>query len=370
MKRRQWAIVAGLAIIVMAILLMNVLKNSGQDQLEKKPRVAQTVEAITVTNKTVPVYIQVDGPLRAKNKIQLFAEVNGILQRGDKPFEEGVRFEKGETLLELESSEAKSAYQAAKNQYITSLTQALPDIKLDYPEEFPQWQEYLNATASSGRIPAPPVPDNEKLRLFLTSRGVYSNYENLNSNRIRLAKYKITAPFGGVLTEALVQEGTLVRPGQALGEFIEPHQFEMIATVKSQEITKIEIGDSVLLTSPDMKGQWTGRVYRTNAKVDPSSLRVQIFISLSGRELRDGMYLSGKIKGDAIENAYRIPRKLIFNQNSLYIVQDSVLQEKQVEVIHSSPQWLVVKGLAEGTQIPAHSVPGAYSGMPVKTVNK
>lgn len=361
---------AGLAILGLAILLMNVLKNSGQEKLEKKPRLAQAVEVLTVSNTTVPLFIEVDGPLRAKNKIQLFAEVNGILQVGQKAFEEGVRYQQGEVILALESSEAKSAYLAAKNQYITTLTQALPDIKLDYPEEFKPWQDYLSQITSSRSIDAPPVPENTKLRLFLTSRGVYSNYENLNSSRIRLSKYQITAPFNGVLTEALVQEGSLVRAGQALGEFIEPNQFEMIATVRSQEIAKIEVGQKVQLRSPDTQGQWTGTVYRTNAKVDPNSLRVQVFIAVSGQELRDGMYLSGKVRSKAIDNAYRIPRKLIFDQNSLYVVQDSVLQEQAVEVIHSSPQWLVVKGLEDGTQIPANTVPGAYPGMPVKTVNK
>ncbi len=42
-----------------------------------------------------------------------------------------------------------------------------------------------------------------------------------------MSKYTIKAPFKGILTEALVTEGTLIRNNQKLGEYIDPSLYEM-----------------------------------------------------------------------------------------------------------------------------------------------
>ncbi len=50
---------------------------------------------------------------------------------------------------------------------------------------------------------------SEKENYFITGRGIVSSYYNLKNLEQRLSKYVISAPFSGILTEALVTEGTL-----------------------------------------------------------------------------------------------------------------------------------------------------------------
>ena len=59
-------------------------------------------------------------------------------------------------------------------------------------------------------------------------------YYSIKNIEKRLSKYNITAPFNGVLTEALVTKGTLIRPGQKLGEFIDTSVFEIELAIEKR----------------------------------------------------------------------------------------------------------------------------------------
>ena len=69
--------------------------------------------------------------------------------------------------------------------------------------------------------------EDEKENYFITGRGILSGFYNVKNLEQRLSKYRLVAPFSGVLTEALVTEGTLIRSGQKLGEFIDPTVYEL-----------------------------------------------------------------------------------------------------------------------------------------------
>ena len=66
------------------------------------------------------------------------------------------------------------------------------------------------------------------------------------------------------------------------------------------------------------------------------------------------------------KNAYEIDRKLLVNNNGLYIVRDSVLELKNIETLYFNNKTVVVRGLETGTKILSKPIPGAYSGMIVK----
>jgi len=368
MKKRQWAIVAAIGVLVLSFVVKNSIQTPPDEESIGRSAAARGVEVFKAQLSAVPVYIRVNGKLSATQKIQLYAEVNGILKPGPKPFEAGINYQQGETLLRLENAEAQAAYEAAKNTYINTLTRVLPDLKLDFPQAFEAWYAYLSKVTSSATVPKPESPEDAKLRLFLTGQGVYRDYQNLASANVRLSKYQITAPYTGTLTEALVERGSLVRPGQPLGEFIAAGTYELEATLSEADVNLIAIGDTVYLTTNGGKQEFTGTVFRKNAKVNASSLRVSIFIKVSGPNLRDGMFLSGRIRGSEIANATSIPRNLVLEQNLLYTVKDSSLSPLRLQIAHKTAEELVVTNLPPGTLVPKQPVPGAYAGMPVKII--
>lgn len=369
MKKRQWAIIGGVAVLALAILLFFLLSGSSEQSTAAQKPPVKGVEVIRISNDSVPVTVQMDGKLNALEKIEIYAEVNGILQPGGKKFEEGIPYKKGETLLRLENSEARSNYLAAKSQFVNTISQVLPDIKIDYPEAFETWRGYLSDVSDADYVPAPPEPQNDQLRLFLVGRQVYSNYQNLESARVRLNKFTVKAPFNGVVTEALVDPGVLVRAGQRLGEFLDPGRYELETAVSSGELELINVGDSVSLTSPDMSMEWKGVLFRINAKIDPNTQQVKVFIRVEAEELKDGMFLNAEIDARKVESAFELDRSLIYNDTYTYVVQDSTLRRRKLDIIRKNPKTIIARGLPDGTLVPDQPISGAYEGMEVRVVN-
>lgn len=370
MKKRQWAILGGGLILVAAFLIKNKLAEVDPQESRKAPRIIKAIEAKTLKAGAVAIEIPIDGPLVAQNKIEIYSEVNGIVKASSKNFEAGNYFFAGDVLLDLDDSEAKSSYLSARSVLINTLSQALPDLKLDYPEAYPIYYKYLQSLSNNEALSTPPKENNSQLKLFLSGRGLYSNYQNAESARIRLSKYQIKAPYKGSLTEALVEVGQLVRPGQKLGEFIGKGKFEMIASVASSEIGRIKIGDSVALRANDDNRSYRGRLFRKNEKLDPSTQRVQIFVEVEGEYLSDGEYLKGSIAGQEIKDAMAIDRKLLIDENHLYRIADSILVKQRVEVLHSSPEKVIIKAPLPEMKVPLKPVAGAFEGMQVRILNK
>ena len=125
-------------------------------------------------------------------------------------------------MLSLNSDEFYASLQSQKSNLYNLITSILPDLRLDYPTEFKKWETYLKGFDMNKTTPKLPDFSSDKEKYFISGRGILTAYYNVKNLEVRLSKHQIRAPFSGILTEALVTPGTLVRVGQKLGEFIDP----------------------------------------------------------------------------------------------------------------------------------------------------
>ena len=169
-------------------------------------------------------------------------QVQGVFKKGSKLFKEGQSFRKGETIINIDADEYAASVQSAKSNLFNQLTAVMPDLRLDYPDIYSKWQDYLTNFDMSKSTPALPEMATEKEKFFISGRGILTSYYNVKNLEQRLSKYRIVAPFSGVLTETLVTEGTLVRSGQKLGEFINTEVYELeVAISKRYTLSLIHI---------------------------------------------------------------------------------------------------------------------------------
>jgi membrane fusion protein (multidrug efflux system) len=374
MKKRQIIIIStlgGLLILFIAFVAYSTLANNAQPPARKSGRLLKTVPTVSVRNSAVQFELPVYGKLNARDRIQIFSEVNGILLPTGKKFLEGVSYAKGERLLQIDNTEAMANLMAQRSNYLNSLTAVLPDLKLDYPADYDQWLTYLENLDIDKAVPVPPKATSKKAELYLTSRGIYSSYYNLKSAEARLRKYDIHAPFAGVVTSSNIRQGTLVRPGQLLGEFISSAKYELQTSLSIRFLPFVEVGNEVELHSSDIDGSWTGKIERINKKIDESTQTVKIYIVVNSTDLRAGMYLEGTLRGLMIENATALPRRLLVDNNHVFTVtNDSIMQKTPVQIIEYTETEAIVRGLADGDLLVAEVVPGAFSGMVIRQQRK
>ncbi len=364
--RKYINIALGIVLIVLAVWLVNVMIIKNKRPERPPIKIVKTVFVDTVQNSSIPIVIRSNGNLVAKNRIEIFSEVQGILQPTAKEFRPGNSYTKGEVILRMNSEEHYANLQAQKSNLYNTITSIMPDIRLDYPEAYGKWEKYLQEFDFNKPTPELPPTDSEQEKFFITGRNIYTNYYNVKNLEVRLSKYTIRAPYNGILTEALVNPGSLVRQGQKLGEFIDPNVFEMEVAINARYMDLLQIGNTVEVSSLDDEQTWNGKIVRVNGKVDQATQTVKAYIQLSGKDLREGMYLEAHLVAKAEKDAYEIPRQLLVNNENVYILKDSVLELKPVDPVYFSEKTVVIKGLEDGTLMISRTVPGAFSGMVVK----
>ena len=358
--------VLGILLIAVSFFLAGYIIDSKKTFKPKSEKVVKTVFTEVVKNGTVPIVVSANGNLTAKQRVELYAEVQGVFKKGSKLFKEGQAFRRGETIISIDANEYAASVQSAKSDLFNQLTAVMPDLRLDYPDIYSKWQEYLSNFDMSKSTPPLPEMSTEKEKFFISGRGILTSYYNVKNLEQRLSKYRIVAPFSGVLTETLVTEGTLVRSGQKLGEFINTEVYELEVAISKRYTDLLKVGESVELTNLDDNTTYKGKVTRINGSIDQLTQTVNAYIEVDDKNLREGMYLEADLDAKKEENAIEVDRGLLLDGNQIFVVKDSVLDKIEVEPVYFSDKRVVLKNVPDGITIVSKPISGAFTGMSVK----
>ncbi|AUS07318.1 efflux RND transporter periplasmic adaptor subunit [Pseudotamlana carrageenivorans] len=358
--------VIGVLLIIFSFIGAQKLIASKNKPRPVKEKIIKTVFTDTVKNTTIKIVIPATGSLVAKRRVELYAEVQGVFKPSHKLFKPGQTYTKGQTLIHIDANEYYASVQAEKSNLYNSLSAIMPDLRLDFPEVYQKWQNYLNGYNINKSTPALPKMSSDKENYFITGRGIVSSYYKVKNLEQRLAKYRISAPFTGVLTQALVTQGSLVRSGQKLGEFIDPSVYEMEVALSENYASLLKVGEPVILNSLDDTETYKGLVSRVNGSIDATTQTITAYIDVENETLKEGMYLEAEINAKEEENAIEIDRNLLLENDQVFVVRDSILDTMPVKPVHFSETSVVLKNIPDGTVILEKNVPGAYAGMLVK----
>lgn len=350
-------------IIVVTGIVIGRLLGSGKTQQERTvPKRDSQVPVTEITNGQVQRNITMNGKVQAVKKIEIYAEVTGVFVDGDKPFREGRRFSKGEVLLRIEDSVYRNTVLAEKSSLLNELTLLMPDLLIDFPEYAGPWKQYLEDFSIDKPLRPLPSAPNDRLRNYVAARNIYNKFFAVRSMEETLAKYRIIAPFDGVVTVSEANPGILVRNGQKLGEFAATTAFELELSAPVRDAAFIRQGGRVLLSSDDFDGLIEATVARVNETIDPDTQTVGVYVLLNDPRLKDGMYLSASLEVP-VNAAAVIARELLDRENRMFVLRDSILTLLPVEVVSVDGKTAIVRGIQDGMMILAEPMEGAYSGM-------
>ena len=355
----------GLAIMALGYYGMTEMSSREKKQRPKEVKATPTVFTKIVKNGDNPVTITASGNLAARDRIEIYSEVQGIFENSAHSFKPGVYYRSGELLMSLNSDEARANLRSQKSNLYNQLVSILPDMKFDYPESYQKWQDYANSFDIEKRLTALPETSSEKENLFIVGKNISSSWYNVKNSEERMAKYSLYAPFDGILIEANVDKGALVRPGFKIGEFINPNYYELEVAVSSAYAEYLKVGNMVSLNNVDKSKNWNGKVTRVNSLIDPNTQTIQAFIRVSGKGLREGMYLEANLSAKNEDNTFEVSRKNLVDNNKIYVFQDSFLVLKEITPVHFTDKTAIVRGLENGTEILEKMLPGAYDGIKV-----
>lgn len=365
--KKNYSAIVGLGLLVLGVVVLVVFMGVRRDKdlsSEAKTEI-QLVSANQVYPESMRYVVNATGIISALRSIELYSEVQGTLLESQQPFKEGNRFGKGQVILKIDNSEHLAQLQSSKSTLVSELAAMLADMEIEFPEAAKKWEGYLTSFDVKGSLEPLPSFSSDTEKFFVIGRNIYQTYFNVKNLQERLSKYTISAPFDGVVTEANVDPGALVRNGQKLGEFMDNSVFELELAIPVSENQYLQIGQPVLLKALKGDATYKGNISRINPKINRQTQTIEVFVEVKSKQLKDGQYLEAEILGSEIDNVVKIQSNLLIENNQVYIVVDSTLQLQKVTPVNFVGDYVIVEGLSKGMILVKETVANAYPGQKV-----
>ena len=365
---RKNLISAGITLLILCLGIFVFKSFSAQKTstigTEIPPEPRRTVSVQSFQASQLPNNIPIDGRLKAYESVTLSTKVNGLLLPTANEVRPGKFYEKGTPLFIIDSEEVALTIKAQKSALIQTITMMMPDIHFDYPDAKPHWDRYMDQFDINKPLANLPEPLSEQERNFIHSKNLHGQFFNIKSLETRLRDYTIRAPFNGTVTAVNYFPGALVNPGAALATLINSTLYELEAPVPYGALQYIQSGQSVNLRN-DEGASWKGKVIRVGTQIDPVTQYVPVYIQVAGKDLKDGMYVSGTLQGGSMEDVASLPKSVFVNPGKIYTVVDSTLTITEVTQVKREDNTVLVKNLSPEALVVTSSQAGLYEGQKV-----
>lgn len=367
MKTKVFYTIAAIVIIVISIMVTGRLIMS--KPVPKKNEQAKNllnVKAQKVENKTYDSNIKYRGRILSYENISLSAEVNGKIMQGDVPFKSGQTFNKNDLLVRIYNDDVKAALMSGKSSFLRTISVILPDINIDFPDEYNKWLNFFNSIKVDSKLPKLPEMKTEQEQIYLASKGVLTEYYLLRQQEINLEKYTIYAPFDGTFKNVIREIGAVASMGVELASIIRTDKLEVIVPVLPGDAKWIKPNDPVKLIGSNQTEN--GKVSRIADYVDQSTQSINIYIDYypkGNKSFLEGEFIDVEFNISKQVSGFKIPREAVNSDNEVYIIQDEKLQSKAITIERALEDYFIISGIKNGEILVTESLADISEGAQV-----
>ncbi len=368
-RKKIFIAVIIIVILVSGYLLKDYFANLKELPNQKPPVVsANYVRVSEVQYENIETEIVAFGRVTSSHSLNIIAEVGGRLLPGQVAFKPGENFRKGQVLFRIYDAEARLTLQSRKSEFLNQIVSILPDMKIDFNDNYEAWQQYFDQIEIDKPLQEFPEPKSTKEKTFLATRNILRDFYSIRSSEENLRKYTIYAPYDGSITAVNLEVGTIVNPGSNIASIIRTDELELEVPVEVKNIKWIVEGVPVMVMSEDEGRSWQGIIERIGDYVDPTSQSINVYISLDASQnpgLYDGLYLKAIIEGSTLENALEVPRRTLMNDNQVFVVENGTLKAKKVNIQKINRDNVLINGLTIGDSLVLEAPVNAFENMKV-----
>ncbi len=343
----------------------------------ERPKVVSSnfVKVDQVAYRELDTEVVAYGRITSAQPLTLIAEVGGRLFRGSVLLKPGINFRQGQLLYRINDAEVRLNLQSRKSEFLNLIASSLPDFKIDFTDDYAAWQTYFERLEIDKSLPELPEASSSKVKTFLATRNILRDYYSIKSAEENLRKYYVYAPYDGSIATVSLETGTVVNPGSTIATIIRTDELELEIPMEVGNVRWVKEGGAVEVTSEDGSRSWTGEVTRIADFVDPNSQSINVYIRVDAGPdsgLYDGLYLRAIIPGSRLENAMEIPRRVLVNDDEVFVVEKGVLKTRKVNVQKVNQDQVLISpleanGLNEGDSLVVEAPSNAIENMRVTT---
>lgn len=365
-KRQVIIVLIGIGFLVGSFALSSILGGMKEAPKKKPPKeIKKYVKTTPVVYGDVNTWITAHGRVSTAQTLDMIAEVSGIMKRGSVPLKAGQKFRKGTLLYSIDNTEVKLNINAQKSIFLRDLASILPDLKIDFSDNFDKWSSYFEAIDLEKNLPELPKHKSSKEKTFLATKNIFSSYYSIKSAEANLRKYHYYAPFNGSITVVNFQSGSYVNPGSKIANMVQSNNMEMKVDVSLKDINWVQNGAPVTITTDNNVNSWKGKVIRIGEVVNQQTQSIDVYVAIEQGDspIYDGIYLQAQIPGLQVKKSMVIPRNAIFNGNEVFVLEDTVLKVKEIKLHKLNPENAIFSGLDEGENLVVETLINAHNNM-------
>lgn len=325
MKARYFVIPLFFLLLIWGLITLIGNKEKFElDETSKKESSVRYVKILTANPGANAIIIEGSGRISTSQKVDISAEVQGLLIQSGKTIKPGVSFRRGEMLYSIRNNDARLSLQARKSSFMNLIANALPDLKLDYSNNYENWKNFFESIDVDKVLPNLPETKSQKEKTFISLKNIFTEYFNIKADEERLWKYAIVAPFDGSITDVFVEPGSVVNPGTRIATLIRTGDLEVEIPVDARNITNIKVGMPVNLTASSGNKTYEGKVIRIGEFVNATTQSIPVYVSIIKKKddvLFNGMYLNAEINCGLMENTVKIPRRALPDESHYYVMK-------------------------------------------------
>jgi HlyD family secretion protein len=371
MKRWQrWLLIVGALVLVVVVLRATVLRPR-PIEVEVARAERGAVEDAVANSQAGTVMSR----FRARLGVERAGRVQAIA------FREGSIVRRGNVLLQLDASTARTQHEAARRDLemqramLRSAEAAATRAQSDH--------ERIRRLRESDVVS---VQELEQARTTLDGAEADFRAAEARVKRataaVRLAQdeldhLRVEAPFDGVVAQRLVEVGESVVPGQAVIELVDPSRLYVSAPIDEMDSGRLRERLPARITLDPFRGQvWQGTVTRVFPVVDDTkeqnrTLEVEVELTQDPAKPtpKPGTSADVEIVLARREGVLRIPTFAVIEGKRVLVVEKGKTVSRDIGIGLKNWEWTeVTSGLVEGERVVTNlDKQGVKAGITVKT---
>ncbi len=363
MKTKIFYGLSGLFLIVIAFAVSGFLiQSKPEPKKDNTTHNSMYVKANKVTLVETDAQMTYRGLVTAYDKVSLAAEVSGKIMAGDVRFKEGESFQKGDIIVHIYSEDVQAALKSGKSNFLQTLSKILPDLKVDYSDEYNKWKSFFNSVDPGEPLPELPKINSDKEKVFMASNNVLASYYSLQQQEINLKRYTIRAPFKGNFKTVNKEIGAVASPGAELATIIRSDKLEVVVPVFPSDLKWLKKGDKVVIANKS-GGEQTATISRISGFIVDQTVNVYLtYIASASRSLLEGSYVDAVFSGAKV-TGFEIPREALVDKMFVYELNGGKLQKIPVEIKRQLDDMVIISGIDSSKVIVTESLASVNTNM-------
>ncbi len=347
MKKNQ-IILFAIVLTVTGALYAIVLANKKEDVKEKKgAETSKYISVRTIKNQERSLKISSYGQIVPFTELDIAFEISGRLQGGDLSMKPGTKFRKDDLLYKVGSEEMFYNLNARKEQLSRLVISILPDISIDFNEDYDKWSYFLKEIKPSGLLPNLPKFSSDKEALFISSKGIYAEYWTIKGMEERISKYIYLAPFNGAVSDVYTEPGAIINPGGRIAKIFNQEKMEVRLPIPIEFINKFQKKGRVDFYDANGLEIAQGKLLRTSSEINKNTQSMDAYYSITpkrGVSIFSGQYVTANIDNLISESVAVVPASAV-KENEVYLLTNNNLKKQSVKIISQKQDSIFVEGL-------------------------